>query len=107
MSRQNSKTKYTQENKKKNGILQQMFFNVFQQLVSIYETDRSKRIVECMRCLRATLTEVIATVSSLDTSQINQDSLGELLDLLASVADIEKILHHVKKKGAGKLSYRT
>ena len=81
-----------------------VFFNVFQQLVSIYDTDRSKRIVECMRCLRATLTEVIATVSSLDTSQINQDSLGELLDLMASVADIEKILHHVKKKGAGMLS---
>ena len=54
-----------------------------------------------MRCLRATLTDIIATVSSLDTSQINQESLAELLELMASVADIERILYHVKKKGAG------
>ena len=73
------------------------------QLVSIYDSDRSKRIVACMRCLRATLTELIATVSSLDTSQINQDGLAELLELMASVQDIEKILYHVRKKGAGEM----
>lgn len=75
------------------------------QLVSIYDSERSKRIVACMQCLRATLTDVIAVVSSLDTSQINQESLVELLELMASMQDIERILYHVRKKGAGQLDH--
>lgn len=76
-----------------------------QQLVSIYDTERSKRIVICMKCIRATLNEVVSTVSSLDTSQINHESLVELLELLSPVSDLDKILYHVQKEGAGHLDH--
>ncbi|KAL4234127.1 Fmn2p [Mactra antiquata] len=76
-----------------------------QQLVSIYEIERSKRIVTCMKCLRATLSDVIATVSSLDTSQISHEGFAELVELLSPQTDIDKILYHVRKKGAGHLDH--
>lgn len=72
------------------------------QLVSIYDNEHSKRIVVCMKCLRATLNDVISSVSSLDTSQINHDGLAELMELLSPSHEIEKILYHVRKKGAGR-----
>ncbi|XP_060567218.1 formin-J-like isoform X3 [Ruditapes philippinarum] len=76
-----------------------------QQLVSVYDTERSKRIVVCMKCLRATLNDVVASVSSLDTSQINHEGLAELMELLSPTSDIDKILYHVRKKGAGHLDH--
>lgn len=76
-----------------------------QQLVSIYDSERSKKIVVCMKCLRATLNDVIATVSSLNTSQVNHEGLVELMELLASVKEMDKILYHVRKKGAGHLDH--
>jgi hypothetical protein len=54
-----------------------------------------------MKCLRATLNDVVASVSSLDTSQINHEGLAELMELLSPTSDIDKILYHVRKKGAG------
>ncbi|XP_053401162.1 uncharacterized protein LOC123549584 isoform X2 [Mercenaria mercenaria] len=76
-----------------------------QQLVSVYDSERSKRIVVCMKCLRATLNDVVASVSSLDTSQIHHEGLAELMELLSPTADIDKILYHVRKKGAGHLDH--
>ncbi|KAK3578979.1 hypothetical protein CHS0354_034773 [Potamilus streckersoni] len=79
--------------------------NYRQKLVGIFEGEKSKRIIHCMRCLRATLTDVIGTVSSLDTSQINHDSLAELIEHVASGTEIETVLLHVRKKGAGQLDH--
>ncbi|XP_052230924.1 uncharacterized protein LOC127844592 isoform X1 [Dreissena polymorpha] len=76
-----------------------------QQLVSIYDSERSKRIVVCMKCLRATLNDVISSVSTLDTSQINHEGLAELSELLSPNHDVDKILYHVRKKGAGHLDH--
>ncbi|XP_052817720.1 uncharacterized protein LOC128243807 isoform X1 [Mya arenaria] len=76
-----------------------------QQLVSIYDTERSQRIVVCMKCLRATLNDVISSVSTLDTSQVNHDGLAELMELLSPSQDIDRILYHVRKKGAGHLDH--
>lgn len=57
-----------------------------------------------MKCLRATLTEIVSSVSTLDTSQINHEGLAELMELLSPSHAIDKILYHVRKKGAGKFS---
>jgi len=55
-----------------------------------------------MKCLRATLTDIVSTVSTLDTSQVNHEGLAELMELLSPSHAIDKILYHVRKKGAGK-----
>ncbi|ESO82282.1 hypothetical protein LOTGIDRAFT_237086 [Lottia gigantea] len=75
------------------------------QLVNIYEGDKAQRIVAEMRNLRCSLNDLIHSVTVLDSKDLNQESLAQLLDLLCSSRDMEKIVHHVKRKGAAQLDY--
>ncbi|GFO17199.1 formin-2 [Plakobranchus ocellatus] len=73
------------------------------QLTSIYDNERSQRIVSELRALPCTLPEVIQAFVTLNSSDLHTDSFAELLELLTSARELDKILHYVKRKGAGQL----
>ena len=70
----------------------------------MYDTDRSQRIVSELRALRCTLTDVVQAFVTLNCDDLHTDSFAELLELLNSQREIDKILHHAKRKGSGILS---
>ena len=74
----------------------------YSQLFSIYEPERSQRIVSELRALPCTLPDVIQAFVTLNSSDLHTDSFAELLELLTSARELDKILQHVKRKGAGK-----
>ncbi|XP_050397830.2 uncharacterized protein LOC126815870 isoform X2 [Patella vulgata] len=76
-----------------------------QQLVNIFDNEKAQRIIVEMRNIRCTLNDLIQSVSQLDTKEFSQESLAQLLDLICSSRDMDKILHHIKRKGAGQLDY--
>ncbi|RUS78274.1 hypothetical protein EGW08_013965 [Elysia chlorotica] len=73
------------------------------QLVSIYESERSQRIMSELKALPCTLPDVIQAFVTLNSNDLHTDSFAELLELLTSARELDKILHHVKRKGAGQL----
>ncbi|KAK7114483.1 hypothetical protein V1264_000538 [Littorina saxatilis] len=73
------------------------------QLLAMFDAERSQRILTEMRSLRCSLSDVISAISSLECQHLHQDSFAELLELLNSPRDVDKILHHVKRKGPGQL----
>nr|KAG5688504.1 hypothetical protein BaRGS_011649 [Batillaria attramentaria] len=73
------------------------------QLLAMFDSERSQRVLTEMRNLRCSLADIVGAVTSLDCRHLHQDSFAELLELLNSPRDVDKILHHVKRKGPGQL----
>ncbi|CAG5124885.1 unnamed protein product [Candidula unifasciata] len=73
------------------------------QLVSIYDAERSQRIVSELRSLHCTLTDITQVFMTLNCDGLHTDSFAELLELLKSQRDLDQISHHTKKRGAGQL----
>ncbi|XP_059171152.1 uncharacterized protein LOC131952485 isoform X2 [Physella acuta] len=73
------------------------------QVVTIYDADRSQRIISELKSLHCKLHQVIQAFATLNCNDLHTDSFAELLELLASQRELDKIQHHVKRKGAGHL----
>ncbi|XP_041375827.1 formin-J-like isoform X2 [Gigantopelta aegis] len=74
-----------------------------QQPVCMFDVDKSQRIKAQLKTITCLLTEFVQVLSTLDSGSLNKDSLAELLDLLSSPRETDKILHYVSRKGAGHL----
>ncbi|KAH9509487.1 hypothetical protein Btru_046011 [Bulinus truncatus] len=71
--------------------------------MSMYDSDRSQRIISEMKSLRCCLPDVVQAFNSLDAGDLHMDSFAELLELLSSQRELDKIHNHVKRKGANHL----
>ncbi|XP_046342354.2 uncharacterized protein LOC124123129 isoform X2 [Haliotis rufescens] len=74
-----------------------------QQPVGIFDSDKSQRVTLEMKKLRHTLNDVIQSMSALDMSSLHKDGMADLLELIHAPRELDKILHHIKRKGASNL----
>ncbi|KAK6983501.1 formin-J-like isoform X2 [Biomphalaria glabrata] len=72
-------------------------------LVSMYDTERCQRMISEMKSLHCSLADIVQAFTTLDCSDLHIDSFAELLELLSSQKELDKIQHHVRRKGAGQL----
>ncbi|XP_005093520.2 uncharacterized protein LOC101845155 [Aplysia californica] len=73
------------------------------QTTAIYDNERSQRIISELKVLHCTLPDVVQAFVALNSDDLHTDSFAELLELLNSQRELDKILHHVKRKGASHL----
>ncbi|CAL1546927.1 unnamed protein product [Lymnaea stagnalis] len=73
------------------------------QPVCIYDAERSQRIISELKSLHCSLPDVIQAFTTLNSSNLHTDSFAELLELITSHRELDKIHHHVKRKGGSHL----
>lgn len=75
------------------------------QYVTILTSDQSRRLVSTMKILPCELPNVVEGITSMDYQIVQSDRFVELVEILATCNEIDKIVYHVKRKGAANIDH--